>query len=229
MKKSLLAAALILSTVAAAPAMAGSAKDINFGGSVTLGTDDIDRGISQTGGDASVKAALDVTGLPYGFFAGVTASNFTAPDTDSEFAAYVGFLRKYGNLSVGADATYYLYPGATDELDYDYVELGANAAYDLGLASVKGEVFWSPDYFGSTGDAWYKRGTLTVPASFLADGLSVYGGAGHQTLAALDYAAWDYRGGVVYDAGFATFGVEYTAHQKVDRDGTVTATVTKSF
>ena len=81
---------------------------------------------------------------------------------------------------------YYWYPDADTPPaanDYDYFELIAGLSHDFGVAAVSGELAWSPDYFGESGDAVSLKGGVTYPVmdQFLFMGaLSASANVGYQ-------------------------------------------------
>jgi uncharacterized protein (TIGR02001 family) len=152
---------------------------------VTLTTDYIFRGVSQTDGDPAIQGGFDYAHTR-GFYAGVWASNVNfnenegvAPEAqvseaNIEIDLYAGFSR---TLTVGLKwdlgAIYYAYPGTDSDLDYDYLEfyLGLNYPFELitlrPVADVK--VYYSPDSFGvDIDETIYAIGSLdfSLPAEF---------------------------------------------------------------
>ncbi|QLH41068.1 MAG: hypothetical protein HWD60_12060 [Defluviicoccus sp.] len=58
-------------------------------------------------------------------------------------------------------AVYYWYPGANSNLNYDYWEVPLLLSYGLDYGfSLLGEYYYSPDFFGGSGQAHYLLGGL---------------------------------------------------------------------
>jgi len=91
---------------------------------------------------------------------------------------------------------YYVYPGADEDLNYDYAEFLGGYAYSFGdAADVEAQLYYSPDYFAGSGDSLYAVANVTVPIGAV-EGLSAVGSVGHQWIddnaqyGAPDYADW---------------------------------------
>lgn len=101
----------------------------NLGASVTLATDYVLRGISQTRGDPAIQGGFHFE-HPSGIFAGAWASNVEFPDRfgqgrgrDLELDTYVGYgLDLSPRWAVVATLVHYDYPGADTTFDYEYEE-----------------------------------------------------------------------------------------------------------
>jgi len=152
-----------------------------FTGNVALVSDYMFRGVSQTDNNAAVQGGLDWdTG--YGFHFGTWASSVNFNDGNAattEIDLYAGYGGKIDNFSYDVGVTYYWYPGAPSVRQYDLWEVYGKAGYDFGVAAVSAGVAFTPDNFGSTGDATYVNVGLTVP---VIDLLSVSANVGHGIL-----------------------------------------------
>ncbi len=101
-------------------------------GYVTLASDYVFRGVSQSNADATVQAGLDFL-HPSGVFAGLFAARTEFPDSPFgsnpggvELDAYLGFSRAAGqHWSWDVAALHYDFPDASG-FDYSYNELAAN-------------------------------------------------------------------------------------------------------
>lgn len=113
-------------------AIASNAEDneTSFGGGLGIGSDYTFRGVSQTMGNHSVQASVDI-GHPSGLYAYVWGSNIDfVPEGDVDDGA-----RYETNLAIGYSANIsdkwavdlalvrYLYPGTVDNADYDFNEM----------------------------------------------------------------------------------------------------------
>jgi uncharacterized protein (TIGR02001 family) len=121
-----------LAALACAPAPAQQ-RPSRLDGYLTIATDYVRRGLSQTAGNGTVQAGLDY-GHSSGFFTGGRVSNVeleagygVANPRDVEIDVYVGFGRERGPWTWAVTAGAYLYPDST--YDYDYAEFSVTAAY----------------------------------------------------------------------------------------------------
>jgi uncharacterized protein (TIGR02001 family) len=149
MKKTLLS----LSIAAAAVSMPAQAADIGGGldlsANVSMGSDYIWRGATQTDGEPTIQGGFDLA-HESGFYAGTWASNVDDGWTggaEAEFDWYVGYSMELG--SIGVDVSYldYGYPGATDN---DFSEIAVGLSHTLGSVDL-GATYYFGDEFG---DAW---------------------------------------------------------------------------
>jgi len=161
-----------------------------FSANMTLATDYIFRGVSQTSQDPAIQGGIDYsidTGFyDIGWYAGVWASNidFDAADDGNranagaiEIDAYTGIA---GDLmGVGWDVGFlqYWYPGSHENLEYDFWEVYGSLGYDFDILSVSGGIAYSPDFFGGTNDGIYYSAGVEVP---IYKSLYASGHYGHQ-------------------------------------------------
>jgi uncharacterized protein (TIGR02001 family) len=148
-------------------AAAEPARPCTFTGNVGVTTDYVFRGISQTLNDAAVQGGVDAT--CGNFYVGFWGSNveFAHPfgDSNVEMDFYGGYKFKTGAINWDLGAIYYSYPG-TDTFGFlrhnSYFELKAGASGDIWKGGTLGAtVFYSPDYFGSTGSVWTVEGAFS--------------------------------------------------------------------
>ena len=215
MKKLFLTAAAACAV--AAPAMAEEAAGWSFSGNIALTSDYVFRGISQTLEDPAVQGGFDAA---YGsFYAGVWASNVDfGVDESIEIDYYAGFKPTLGPVAADLGVAYYTYPGAGDDgAEYDYVELYAKGSVaPVEKMSLGAAVFYSPEYTGETGAAYY----VEANAGFtVIDALSVSGAVGFQDVeegvfGEDNYTTWN-LGGTYSLAGF---GLDLRYHD-TDYDG----------
>lgn len=179
-------AALVLA-LAGAPALAQEAPSVTF--NVGAASDYVFRGASQTDGNPQAYAGADVTmGIGY---AGVWVSNVDFDNgTDAEFDLYAGIQPQVGAVTFDLGALYYGYVDQPSGSHEDYWEFKASASMPLGPATLGGGVFWSPQYFGKTGDALYyeANAAVTIPETKVslsaALGYQQFQGPG-------DYTTWN--------------------------------------
>lgn len=219
MTRYLLAASLLAgSTLASAEPLGDSGLDLSA--NVALTSDYTFRGISQTDEEPAIQGGFDLTHTS-GLYVSTWASNVDFDDGDEatiEIDYYGGVAKSFGGLGVNIGAVYFSYPGADDDLDYDYVEGYASASYTFGLLTVDGGVDLSPEFFGDSGDAQHYYSGVSVP---LGDVLTASGQIGRQEIddnaafGADDYVHWKLGLG----ATIGRFGVEI-AYIDTDLDET---------
>ena len=224
MKKSFNKIGCLMATALVVSAQGVLADDSphQFSANVAISTDYRFRGISQTSEDPAISGGFDYSYTPYGFYAGVWASNldFGVPDPDQatlETDFYGGFSGEFASIpGLGWDigGLYYAYPGSDTGpgvADYDYFEAYGSLSYDFGNFNVDGGVNYSPDYFFESGSATYLYGDVGIPLSVY--GLTLAGHLGHQSISdntqfgTPDY--WDWKVGLSKDIGAFTFDVSY--------------------
>jgi uncharacterized protein (TIGR02001 family) len=168
----------------------------SWGGSVTLASNHLLRGISRSSNDPSLSTEIHVQG-PQGWFAGMWAATSRlrpADDTAVEVAATAGWGGTLGaRWHWRGSYSHYESPWRTDTSSYRYNEFTLDLQLrDALLLSVS----WSPDrsvyspYFGPLP----RRERFAYELSFqhpLPAGLRVHAGAGYEDLAEhLDDGYW---------------------------------------
>lgn len=184
----------VLAISAAAFSTAASAEtkigDFEITANVGFVTDYVFRGVSQSDEGPAVQGGFDVSHTS-GLYAGVWGSNVDFNDGDEanvETDFYAGYAGEFSGFTYDLGGLYYAYPGADDDLDYDYFEAMAKLGYDFQVASVEGAVYYSPEFFGDTGDALYSSLSVNVPLPY---DFSASGHVGHQYIDdAADYNDW---------------------------------------
>jgi len=150
---------LLLGTITATTAGAAEVT-----GNVTLATDYVYRGISQTDESATIQGGFDVTSEA-GVYAGVWASNiaFDGSIEIDVYAGYGGELAKDVSYDVGV--LHYDYPNQpAGQPDSNFNEIYGSLSYrDLTFGAA-----WSNDFFAETGKATYLylEYALTLPNDF---------------------------------------------------------------
>jgi len=135
-----------------------------FTGNVSVGTDYIYRGISQTDETATIQGGFDWAGES-GLYAGVWASNL-AFDGYIEMDVYAGYAGSIGEaVEYDVGLLHYDYPNqASGHGDYNFDEIYGSVSYKgitLGFA-------YSNDFFGESGSAeyLYAEYALDLPQEF---------------------------------------------------------------
>lgn len=184
----LMAAAASLAFGGAALAQETS-ETFDFSFNVGAATDYVFRGVSQTDENPQVFGGVDATiaGIAY---AGVWASNVDfGDDTDAEIDLYVGVRPQLGPVSLDLGVVYYGYVNAPAASDYDYIEWKLAGSVPAGPATIGAAVYYSPDFFGGTGDATYYEVNGSIP---LAEKFTVSGALGRQEVDYDgDYTTWN--------------------------------------
>jgi uncharacterized protein (TIGR02001 family) len=199
---------------------------------VTLTSDYVFRGISQTGGDPAIQGGFDYTHAS-GFYAGTWASNvgwiedFQAYDKGNmEIDFYGGFRGPIGKSDFTFDVggIYYMYPGDNDTGGYNDADTGeVYAALGWKWFTVKGsyylteEVFGFGDKLGGDADGSYYvaiSGSYPVAETGLTLGAS-WGTFSFENNGDQDYDDWSVS--ATYDMGKlgklgegVTAGLKYT-------------------
>ena len=162
-----------------------------FTAGVDLTSDYRFRGLSNSNREAAIQGWVQYD-HPSGFFANIWSSSIDFQDSSTydssvEVDFTVGYNHKFTeNTSGTLKAVYYSYPDANDPPGfphYSYFEGIASVTHDFGKAAVSGEIDWSPDYFGESGNAVSVKAGVTVPVmdKFLfMDGLTASGNVGYQ-------------------------------------------------
>ena len=138
-----------LTQLAAGIALASSAaatQAVEITGNVTLATDYVFRGFSQTSEKGAIQGGFDAD-FGNGFYAGTWASNV---DFGSEVTTEMDFYFGYGfelsdNVALDFSYIYFMYPGDEAALNYQEFVVGLSV-YDFGFSLV-----YSDEYLGDGG------------------------------------------------------------------------------
>ncbi len=145
----------ILPTVQAAP--------LEVSANVALTSNYIFRGLVQTDEGPAIQGGFDVS-HDSGLSAGIWGSNVKFLEdasvdphdrADHEIDLYIGFSNELNNgFSYGIQGTYFLYPGADSNLNYDFAEVNISLGYSLPMGTEFGLSYdYSPEFFGESGEA----------------------------------------------------------------------------
>lgn len=226
----------LLASTAVALAMLGGAAaaqaedaPFSFSGTAAITNDYVFRGYSQTDSDPAFQAGLTAS-HESGFFAGAWGSNVDVGfDADVEVDLIVGYSNSVDNLTYTVGGYYYTYPGADGSADLDYFEFGLDLAYAIDKVTLTSKVYYSPEFYGVSTDAWYFAGGASVAVT---DNISVYAAIGFNELSGPgDYQ--DYQAGI--SVGFEPFTIDlkYTDTDVKGAaplgDGRFVATLTYAF
>ena len=195
---------VILMSLATTAAYGDNQSPHKFGGDVAITSDYVFRGITNSDNKPAVSGDVTYSYEPLGIYASLWASsiNFNAPDdtVETDWTAGIGGNFFNTGLSYDLGNVYYWYPGNSPSqhgygnYDYDEVYFGLSYTFDKVQFSpdVGAKVYYSPDFFGETGDAYYIDGHLnfSLPYDF-----SLNTHVGHQYIdnnggPSTDYTDW---------------------------------------
>jgi uncharacterized protein (TIGR02001 family) len=144
---------------------------------IAFTSDYIFRGFSQTLNKPAVQGGLDWdSGM--GIYVGTWGSNIDfGADGSMEWDVYGGYKGAIDKFSYDLGVIGYLYPGSPSSANY--MEAKVALGYDFGFAALSGGFYYSPDWTGNLGHAYYINGGLTVPIPGV-EGLSVSGAIGRE-------------------------------------------------
>ena len=226
MKKSLIA--LAVAGAISVPALAQEAASPHtFSANVTLATDYIFRGISQTNHKPTIQGGFDYSHAS-GFYAGTWASNVAwvdnvaKDDNSMEWDFYAGYRGSFAeDFTYDVGGLYYYYPGKSiGGIDSpDSLELYASVGWKfLTLKyshAVSENLFAWQGYNKSTG--WNDNdskgsGYWDLTANYpIAEGWNVIGHVGYQKIKNNSSASYtDWKLGVTKNVGFGVVGLSYT-------------------
>jgi uncharacterized protein (TIGR02001 family) len=120
---------------------------------VTLTTDYVFRGVTQTDGDPAVQGGFDYA-HPTGFYAGIWGSNVKFPgdpDFHLEVDVWAGFAGQFGELGWDLGILRYMYPGTGREIDFNEFYVGTR------LGMLTAYVHHSNDYANTGGRSTHYR------------------------------------------------------------------------
>ena len=135
---------------------AAAATGAEFTGYLSVTTDYVKRGVSQSAGDPAAQLGVDVA-FSNGLFAGFWGStididNGPSRHRDKETNYYVGFARDLANLwRVTGHIVAYRYPGQTGNVDYNYDEYSVGVSYNDRIWL---EYSHTPDLYNTGLSAW---------------------------------------------------------------------------
>jgi uncharacterized protein (TIGR02001 family) len=202
------------------------------------------RGLDQSDEHPALQGSFDWS-HEKGYYLGVWGSNVDFNDGDNantEFDIYGGITREYYGISFDLGILYYVYPGANEGLNYDFVEYYFGLGKEWEMLSLNASVNYAPQFYAGSGDATYMSYDAGVP---LGHGLALSAHVGYQWLTdaakygvgsvdpTIDYL--DYSVGLSYTTNGFDLSVTYvdTDLSKADRaigaDDTVVFGVSRSF
>lgn len=153
----------------------GFSDSLRLGGSATVTSDYVFRGVSQTMGRPAIQASVDFE-HDSGFYAYVWGTNvdfFPDAETDDgarteiDFAA--GYVAELGDRwSIDTMFVRYVFPGTRSEYHYDYNELISSLRFDDRYGMT---VAYAGDVDGTATESWYYKAdaSFELPATIALD------------------------------------------------------------
>ena len=185
---------IALATTVASLAMAGAAaaqdSGPKFAFNVGANNDYVFRGISQTDEDLSVFGGVDASFMDIGY-AGAWVSNVDFGNgTNFEYDLYAGVKPVAGAITFDLAVIFYGYAGSPNGSNQDYFEGKIAASVPAGPVTLGAAVFYSPEFFGKTGDAVYTE--VNFSTAIPDSKFTVNGALGYQQVQGnLDYSTWN--------------------------------------
>lgn len=177
-------------------------------GNVSLASDYVWRGFSQTDNQMAISGGLDYA-HESGFYLGTWGSNvnYGPGDPSMELDVYAGFAGEMGAIGYDLGVVRYMYPSASD-LNTNEFYIGGSFGF-TDAVSANAKYYYTDDYFGADDSAWRVEGGLDIalPADF---GLSLMVGQndGDAFDGGNDYV--DYSVGLSKSMWDLDFGLTYT-------------------
>jgi uncharacterized protein (TIGR02001 family) len=187
-----LALSLAAAAAIAAAGSAAHAEDKPFAITFNAGaaSDYVFRGVSQTDEDPEIFGGADATIGKIGY-AGVWVSNVDFNNgTDLEYDIYAGIKPTLGPVALDLGVIRYGYTDQPSGSHETYYEWKVAGSVPVGPATIGGAAYYSDQFFGKTGKAWYYEvnGSVPIPNSKF----SVSGALGHQQVEGpADYTTWN--------------------------------------
>jgi len=217
--------ALVLTGLVAAPALAMAAEKPvsphSLIGNISLTSDYVFRGVSQTQNGPAIQGGIDYAHAS-GFYLGAWASNVAwvkeggyKDDSSMEIDLYGGYKGSLGDVGYDVGAITYYYPGdkiaGVPNPDTTEIYLGASWKFlSLKYSHVVSDHFvgWTTSTGGKTKNSYY----LELNGNYdLGNGWGVLGHVGYQDVKDNDLASYtDWKVGVSKDIGFGTVALAYS-------------------
>ena len=132
-------------------------------GTATGTTDYVFRNISQSNSRPAIQGSVEVS-HEVGLYIGAFASSISFPGTNArqEVDGIVGYRQTIDSFTFDVSGIYYGYPGYTaqpGQYEIGFFEAMLKLKYELEPVTFVGTASYSPDFFGSSGDAvWLETG-----------------------------------------------------------------------
>ena len=172
MKKTLIATALLASS---------SASLAEISGNVTMASDYVFRGISQTDNQMAIQGGFDYeheSGLYIGTWASNVDSDFfySAKDPQVEWDIYAGYSGKVDNFGYDLGYIRYQYPSTDDVNTNEWYASGSYSAGEIGDFSLSANYSPKLQFFASNDSAWYWKAAYENTLPWYEIGISAHVG-----------------------------------------------------
>ena len=191
LKLAMLAAAASLAVGSAARAEDAPAVAVAF--NLGVASDYVFRGVSQTNEKPEIYGGVDAA-IGKGYVGFWTSNVDFGNSTSAEFDIYGGFKPTLGAVSLDIGVIYYGYANKPSGPDEAYWEGKIAATVPAGSGTIGASVYYSPEFFGETGNALYYElnGAFPIPNTKF----TVSGAVGHQDIdAGGGYSTWNLGAG----------------------------------
>jgi uncharacterized protein (TIGR02001 family) len=148
--RNLLVSTAVIAATAAFAAPGAFAQDAASGptvsGNVTLTTDYVWRGVSQSAQDVALQGGLDLdtgTGIYAGFW-GSSVDFDSDSDVNLELDFYGGYAFEVAGVGLDVGFIYYAYPDAETD-DFDFYEVYGKVSKEFGAFGIGGSLNYDPD------------------------------------------------------------------------------------
>lgn len=158
----LLPAALLASAAPARAQIAIGETGLTATINGTVASDYLFRGISQTRSRPATQATVELA-HDVGLYVGGFVSNvrFAGTDARQEVDLFGGYRRAFAGFNFDLFGIWYTYPGfdrAPGQFNLNYAEVGLKVTREVGPVTLGAVFNYSPNFFGSSGDAYYVEG-----------------------------------------------------------------------
>ena len=216
---------LLIATSAIVLASGGSALAQDITGNVTLASEYIFRGYTQTDNGLAIQGGFDFE--IENFYAGTWASNLDFNDgTSIEVDFYAGVTSSAWGFDFDFGGIYYAYPDSPDTAgEQDFFEAYAGISRSYGAFGWDAKISYSPDFYLETGVGWYRE----VGVSYqIADNFGIdarFASSAFDDNSSADYD--DYQIGVSTSAMGLDWGLRW--HDSNATEGRFVLSAGKSF
>jgi uncharacterized protein (TIGR02001 family) len=192
--------------------------------SVTMTTDYVWRGLTQSDGNFAVQGSFDYSNDM--FYAGAWASSIDdfGVDASAELDLYAGFTPSFGPVDMDIGVIGYFYPGAA--VDIDFFELTVGGTFNASEALTLGATAFVSDDFANLGvDSLY----LEANAGYaFSESTSVSAAYGNQDVDIIgEYDTWNV--GVSHAMHGFTFDLRYHDTDGAGADEIVNFSISRSL
>ncbi len=183
-----LAPALAALCLMAPAAQAAAPPAVVFSGQVSLASDGMVRGLSETTGNPQGVVNLSLVHGP--LYGGVLIKNVATPEgADSQNNVYIGMRAPVGGFKLNAQVFFKDNVGTVPGTQHRFVEYQFDASRTFGDTTVKLMVLHSPDFYARTRASTWTEASLSQK---LSPKWTVSGAYGHRSVTpAKNYNGWN--------------------------------------